>query len=313
MISLQPELEALRERGVIGDALATTLIQRERREPFSLCVELRLMAWLGVMMLAGGVGLIIKNNYDRIGPLVIALLIGVAGAGCYALAAWRRRKGKAGAVDDFVVLLGALLISADVGFIESQFGVFGSQWHRHLLILAVLHGIAAYWFDSRSVLTLSISALAGWLGVQQTVSGLLFSTRAVDFAVRAFVCAIAILIWREIDRQRRTSRSFERVFEHFAANFAFVGTFALMFEDRTRWAGIFLALVLAALAIRYGFARRAESFVIYGYLYGAVAFDVLIVQVTGSDAISALLVVLATFAQIACLFVVHAKFKEATR
>lgn len=313
MISLQPELEALRDRGVIGDALASTLIQRERREPFSLYVEVRLMAWLGVMMLAGGVGIIVKNNYDRIGPLVIALALGVAGGGCYALAEWRRRSGKAGAVDDFLVLLGALLISADVGFVESQFHILDSHWQRHLLLLAVLHAIAAYWFDARAVLTLSISALATWIGVEQSVSGLLFRATAADFALRAFVCAGVILAWREIDRRRRPSRSFERVFEHFAANLAFVGTFALMFDDGTRWTGILLALAFSAAAVRYGFTKRAESFVIYGYLYGAVAFDVLIVQLCGGNAISALLTIVATFGEIAGLFVLHAKFKEAAR
>src|SRR5262249_57561382 len=118
-------------------------------------------------------------------------------------------------LDDYVLLLGALLISADAGFIESQWHPFGQEWQRHFLLLAIVHAAAAYWFESRAVLSLSIVALAAWLGIEQR--GLL--NTSVDFAMRAFACAGILILWRVFNRQP----AFKPVFDQFAINFAFWG------------------------------------------------------------------------------------------
>ena len=156
---------------------------------FSLHPELRILSWGGAMLLATAAGMVLKNNLDRIGPLALAVLMGIAAATCYAFVWWRRARPSV--VHDYVVLLGALLISADVAFIESQFHLLGSAWHRHFLILAIVHGAAAYLFRSRLVLSLSIVAVTAWLGVREKPF-----RNATDYAMRAFACAALLLMWR---------------------------------------------------------------------------------------------------------------------
>ena len=162
MLSLEPELESIRP--LLGDSLTDALVARERREVVSLQPELRLLAWGGAMLLATAAGIVLKNNVERLGPRALALLIALAAAGCYAFVWWRRANQSV--LDDYILLLGALLVSADVAFIESQFHLLGDVWHRHFLIVAVLHGITAYVFNSRGLLSLAITALAAWLGVE---------------------------------------------------------------------------------------------------------------------------------------------------
>ena len=72
MISLEDELAAI---GADPIRLA-----EERREVFSLFGELRAASYLAVALVTTGVGIVIKNNADRIGPLTIvaALLIAAA-------------------------------------------------------------------------------------------------------------------------------------------------------------------------------------------------------------------------------------------
>src|SRR6185369_3447295 len=112
MLSYEPELESLRPH--LGDRAADVLIARERREVFSIYPELRLASWAGVMLLTTAAGIVLKNNLDRIGPLALAVAMGLAAAACYGWVWWRR--SRASLVDDYVLLLGALLLSADVGF-----------------------------------------------------------------------------------------------------------------------------------------------------------------------------------------------------
>src|SRR4051794_25695690 len=107
MLSLQPEIE--RHREMLGGGVADVLIARERREVFSLAPEIRIAAWGGAMLIATAVGLFVKNNLDRIGPLALSIGIGIIAVACYAWV-WLRRS-RASLVDDYVLLLGALLVS----------------------------------------------------------------------------------------------------------------------------------------------------------------------------------------------------------
>ena len=302
MLSLEIEIDQLRP--ILGDIRADALIARERCEVFSLYPELRIAAWAGAMLLATAAGIVLKNNLDRIGPVALAMLMALAAIACYAWVWWRRTR--ATIADDYVLLLGALLLSGDFAFIEAQFHLLDHAWPRHFLILAVLHGAGAYAYRSRMLLSLSISALAAWMGIER--SALIFSD---DFAPRAFVTAGLVLGWRQLHRVtlgpspgaprhplpasgargdegeggpsprlrveggRRPDegREFLRVFEHFAANLTLWGSLSLLREDETFYLGCVLALAFALLVIWWGFRRRAESFVLYGFIYALIAAD----------------------------------------
>jgi hypothetical protein len=306
MLSYEPELEPLRP--LLGDAATNTLLARDRREVFSLHPELRILAWGGAMLLAAAAGLVLKNNLERIGPLALSLLMAIAAAACYAFVWWRR--ARAGVVDDYVLMLGALLVSTDVAFIESQFHLLGSAWHRHFLILAIVHGVTAYLYRSRIVLSLSIAALAAWLGVRETPFG-----NASDYAIRAFACAALLLTWREAHRRFEPEprvRDFAPTFEHFAANVAFAGAIALMFDDGTRIAGCLLMLAIAAAVIFWGVRTKREMFVLYAFLYAVLAIDVLFAALVSEDAGGFIFffIVLSIIGAIAALFAIHARVRE---
>jgi len=275
VLSLESEIEQL--RSILGDARADALIARERREVFSLYPELRIAAWAGAMLLATAAGIVLENNLDRIGPVALAMLMALAATACYMWVWWRRTR--ATIADDYVLLLGALLLSGDFAFIETQFHPLDHAWPRHFLILAVLHGGGAYAYRSRMLLSLSISALAAWMGIER--SELMFSG---DFTPRAFVTAGLVLVWRELHRRVILSREdgegspssltpFLRVFEHFAANLTLWGSLSLLREDETFYLGCVLAFAIALLVIWWGFRQRAESFVLYGFIYALIAAD----------------------------------------
>ena len=302
MLNLWKEVAEMRERGLITPEAAAYRIAVEKREVFSIQPELRLMAWGGAMLVAAGVAMVVGRNYERIGPTAIAIGVAVAAAICY-LVVWSRiRKGRASLIDDYIVLLGALLISADLGFIEKGILKLDSEWF--LLVLVVLHAIAAYVFDSRLVLSLALTALAGWFGVSQNVF------EPVRTATNAFICSAIILAWRNIPFGRR--ESFIPVFDHYAANIAFLGALSFTFDNDTRLVGCLITLVLAAVVIRHGFAKKSAPFVIYSYVYAVIALDVLIVDALNEEALIFLYLIVSTIGAIVGLFVLHARFRRLT-
>jgi hypothetical protein len=305
VLSFEPELEALRGRGALDDATAARLIARERREAFSVYPELRTLTWLGVMLIVTGVGILIAKHLDEIGPLTLAILIAAASAACYVWSWFHRREPAL--LDEYLLLLASLLLSADAGYIEHEFHLLGDQWMRHLLLLAIAHAVVAYLFESRTVLALSIGALAAYLGIERDPQAVWRS--GIEVAVRAFVCAAIVLVWRELDRRRRPGTTFSDVFAHFGAHLAFWGALILTFHDETRVAGVVLVLGIGAASAFYAFRSGQEAFLLYACVYAIVATDRVAFDLLSESALALLYLVASTIAAIVGLFIIHARFR----
>jgi hypothetical protein len=278
------------------------LIARERREVFSVHPEARICAWAGAMLLATAAGIVLKNNLERIGPLALAVLIGVAAIGCYAFV-WVRR-ARASLVDNYVLLLGALLVSADIAFVESQFHLFGATWYRHFAVLAVVHGVAAYVYRSRTLLTLAVVAMCSWMGVQQAPFP---DTDDVTQAALRLLCCLALVgMWRVANRRVE----FNPVLEHFAFNFMILAPFVLMFDDSMRTTGCVLTVIAAASVIYLGFRLRRESVALYAFVYGVIAIDVLLIDHFNDGTFTMFLILVSMIGAIAALFGLHSQFRE---
>jgi hypothetical protein len=234
------------------------------REPFSVRNELRFVMWGGVTLIASGVGVIVSKHLDDIGPLTVAVVLGAAAMACYAYAWWKRSRA-ASLVDDYVLLLGALLLSSDAGFIDHQYHLLGARW---LPLLAIAHAVVAYVYDSRLVLSLSIGALAAWLGVERSVN-VFFRSDLTQVATRALLCAAVVVVWRLLNRRR----AFNDVFDHAAAHLAFVAGVLLAAGNEP--VGLLVTAAVAVLAVWIGLRRGSEAFVVYAWIYAtatALAF-----------------------------------------
>ncbi|MFZ2490743.1 MAG: DUF2157 domain-containing protein [Thermoanaerobaculia bacterium] len=306
MNTLDREIESLRP--ILASA-TDPLLRRERREVFSIYPELRVIAWAGAVLIATAIGIVIKRHYDVIGPVAVAALVGILALVCYAWA-WDHRH-RSSLVDDYVLLLGALVVSADVAFIETQFHLLGGAWPRYLLVLAVVHGLVAYVFDSRMVLSFSISALAAWIGVdRQSIERGTYDE--IDFAGRAFTCAATLLMWRVLDERYRARTTFRRTLEHFAANVALWGGLALLVDDDMRAVGTLISVALAAFAVFWGVRTRSEPFVLYGFLYAVLAIAIFLVIEAGHE-MASLLIFTSLVGAIAGVVAIHVSFRRAAR
>ncbi len=305
MLSLEPELTAS------GDPAAARLIAIERRDVVSIYPELRLLTWAGVMLISWGVGLYISKHLDDIGPLAIAAAIGIAAIACYAWSFYKKAR-QAALVDDYVLLLAALLASADVGYIEYHYQLLGESWSRHFLFLALLHAATAYLFQSRLVLSLSVASLTAWLGIERRSLDAIFEA-PVATAGRAFVCAAIVFAWRVADRFLRPATTFSSLFDHFAANLAFWGALTLAVHKETRLLGCAIAIVLAVASMLYGRRIREATFVIYAWIYGTIAVDIAVCYALNeeAEALIALYLLVSTVVAIVGLFISHARMRRA--
>jgi len=257
---------------MIDDAAAARALAGDRGQVFSLHLELRLTLYAGVVLVMAGLGLILARNLERLSPLAIVLAIALVAAACSVPAVRARRAGRALTVaGEYLLLLAALLVAADLAYAERQFTLLGPLWSRHLLLLAAVHAAIAYAFVSPLVLAASLAALASWFGVGGTFGDALFTaTSTPALGARALACAAAIIAWRYLDRRARPDSTFTAVFDHFAANLAFWGAIAWCVEWPWLAAGLPLLAALAYTSVRDGLVTGRETLLVYGVVYTAI-------------------------------------------
>ncbi len=311
MNSLEPELLDLHTGGAIDSATATRAVALERREIFSLYGELRASMYCGVLLLTSGVGLLIKNNGLGLGPAGIIAVLGLAAGGCYGIALRARFMGRRHTVvADYVLLLGALLLSADLGYAESEFHLLGAHWSWHLLLLTLAHAAAAYAFESPLLLTAALTTLVGWLGVTGgTVNLLGFSQMTAVMAIRGFVAAAVVLAWRMLDRRRPGTR-FSDTFDHFCANLSFWAALAWCTLDSWRLAGLCIVALLAVISIWRGLRSASEAFVVYAVGYSALALAWVVVSCVRDSVLGMTLVLLIVTVAAIVLWNLHRRLRK---
>lgn len=275
MHTLEPELRTLHAEGAIDDATAARALARDSGQVFSVHPELRATLYAGVLLVTSGVGIVLARNLERIGPLGIVVAIALLAAACAVPAVRARRTGRESSVAaEYLLLLAALLLSADLAYAERQFSLLGPRWSWHLLLLAAVHAAIAYGFASRLVLAASLTALAGWFGAGGTLGDALHLGHSTpELGGRAFACATAIIGWRYADRRVHPASSFTDVFDHFAANLAFWCAIAWCLESPWVFAGLPLLAALAYVSVRRGLGAGREAFLVYGVLYAAIGLS----------------------------------------
>jgi hypothetical protein len=164
-------VDRLRQDGVLPPETAHRLGRVARGELVSVRAELRLLHYGGVLAVMAGVGVLVRENLDHIGPVAVALALWAAAAAALGWA-WRHRPpfswGESPSPHlafDYILLLAVLLTGAALAYTEVQFTALGTQWRHHLLLVGVLAGALAVRGDSALVAGVALTTLAAWRGV----------------------------------------------------------------------------------------------------------------------------------------------------
>ncbi len=140
-------------------------------ELVSVRAELRLLLYGGVLAVMGGVGVLVQQNLDRLGPVAIAAGLWIAAA---AALLWALRHappfswGPAPSTHmafDYILLLGVLLTGAALAYMEVKFTPLGTAWSNHLLVMSLFAAALAVRGDSRVVAGVALGTFAAWMGV----------------------------------------------------------------------------------------------------------------------------------------------------
>lgn len=272
-------LAALKQQSILSPKQADALADFERQRPVSLHHELRAALYVGILLLASGLGLLIYEHYDDIGDLAI---IGGMAALCLVsfLYAWKNRpplsseqSRNRSAFGDYALLLSCLLFLSLEGYAQYRFTLFGTRYGLVTFMPAVLFLALAYRFDHRGVLGMSLTALASWVGVTVRPLELRLKTNFFDeFTVLAAIGLGTLLIGAALLlEKKRIKAHFTYTLLTFAGNLLLLALLAGVFNFDGR--RVFYALPLFAVCGAFDWlARRKQVFlyrlmgVVYSYI-----------------------------------------------
>ncbi len=258
----------------------------ESRKVISLYYELRLVLYLGILLLTGGVGYIVYNNLGEIGHyLVMTLLLVGIGAGGYFV----HLKAKPYANDevkvdhiyfDYLLLLVALLIISLFTYIQVYFDLLEMLIKWTSLVSSLLFFTLAYRYDNKMVLSLGITALAAvfgltvspvnWIEGQWLEGGNIYYLSVV-FGVFLYIVGV-------MTNFKNIKKHFTFTYHHFALLLIYFGGLGVVF-DSGEYAGKASLLLVVALGFSiYTWQAKKFLFFLYSSIVAYIAVTILFVM-----------------------------------
>lgn len=272
-------LNELGKRGILSSDQQAPISEVEQQRLFSLHWELRAMLYIGILLLSAGLGLLVYDNFDRIGQGALLAAIAVACIGSFVFV-WRNRpewttdqtKSRS-SFGDYALILACLLFLTLEGYAQYAYNVFGERYGLVTLLPALLFLPLAYRFDHRGIMGMALTALVSWVGVTVRPLELYFKTNFFDQVTVFSAIGLALLLMGAaflLDR-KRVKPHFTYTYLTFAGNLLMVALLGGLFNfDEIRlWfaAGLAVAcFVLDAYARREGFFVFLLMSVVYGYI-----------------------------------------------
>lgn len=268
--SLVEAIDRLRARGSLTGPQAAFFARIAGGGLVSVRLELQIALWLGVTLIAGGAGVLVKDNLARLGPATIAAGIALAAALClwYVTRSapafcWEAVPSPTLAFD-YVLLLGVLLIGTDLAYLETQFKILGPGWPWHLLLLSVIQLGFAVRHDSRAVLSLALASFAAWRGVSlSATNGALSGMREETIRVNALLVGAFFLALGALALRTGRKAHFEPICGNLGLTLvlgsAVAGAYGGRNGDQVLWGAALAALAATALTLAYR-ARRSDYF-----------------------------------------------------
>ena len=286
-MTIYTRLEQWKEHGIISPEQHALLRGLSQGEPFSLFLELNSLLYAGIVAFVAGLGWTVSTWSHQLGEILVLTILSVMLAACFwycfsRAPAWSRAEVPSPSLAfDYVLYLGSLTWSVELAYVENRFQLLSGQWDLYLLTTAGLFFFLAYRFDNRFVLSLALSALAGWFGltISHWPSHQEGEYRQYAILYGVIVGGVGVMLQR-----RGLKPHFLGAYLNIAANVLFWAVLSGVFDrqDDVVWFPALLGACGASLA--WGLARRQFSFVAYAAVYGYVGVSSILLRGISSEA-----------------------------
>jgi hypothetical protein len=280
-MTILTRLEQWKESGITSPEQHTLLTNLSRGELFSIFLELNILLYAGILAFVAGLGWTVATWSQQLGDVVVLTILSAILAACSwycssRAAAWSPGETpSAGLVFDYVLYLGSLIWSVELSYIETRFHLLSGQCDLYLLATAGLFFFLAYRFDNRFVLSLALSALAGWFGL--TIS---HWPSHQDAAYRQYAILYSLMVGAggAALQRRGLKPHFFGTYLNIAANVLFWALLSGVMKREGHLVWLLCLLAACGASLAWGLKCRQFSFVAYAAVYGYVGVSAVLIR-----------------------------------
>ena len=268
----------------------TTLLDKImiRQKPvlFSVYWEIRLALYAGVLLFATGAAILIYKNIESIGHLTIVTSIGLAATlcWCYCLKnsqpfSFKKSSGTSILVD-YLLLLAALLTVSLISYLQYQFHLFGQTEKLATAIPMIILFTAAYRFDHIGILSLAITNLGVFLGINVTPSSLLKSYQFNNEVIIYTGILLGLLLQAiaTFSSYKNLKKHFAFTYKNFGINIFFISCLIAIFHFDVYIFWLPLFTIVAAWVAKKSIKEKSFYFLLMTVLYAYVALSFTVIN-----------------------------------
>jgi hypothetical protein len=277
----------LHAEGLIADASMEKIKIHENKRLFSIHWELKIILYLGVLLLSAGIGILIYKSIDSIGHQAILVFIALVCAGSFYYCFKKKlpfslqKNPSPNVFFDYVLLLACLTFISFTGYIQFQYNVFGNRYGLATFIPMLVLFFSAYYFDNIAILSLAITSFAAWAGITITPVNILqqndFNSSTIIFT--GLAVGIVLILAGLLATNKKWKVHFEFTYTNFGMHLLFISCLAAEFHFDNWYVAWFL-LLAAICAFFYQKAQQEKAFYVLLVLslYGYIGVSYLVIR-----------------------------------
>ena len=269
---------------------------------FSLNTELLFLMYASVLLFTSGIGVLVYQNIDSIGHIAILAFVLLLTVLCFYFGfkkapTFSEEETKFNnPIYDYVILTGSILSCVFLGYIQFQYAVFGLDYKWVSLSSALICFGIAYYFDSRMVLSIALTALTTFIGITLTPQKV-FENEFMSNPILLFTgiaLGILFIVWTVYSEKVGLKKHFYFVFYTFAQHLIGICCLSGLFQEPWYlFLPIFIGFIYSFYKLSYTYF--ATSFFVFTLLYGFFGLNTLLSKVFDNSFLFEFIIMISPF------------------
>lgn len=282
---MESKYKKLFDNNLIEKAQFEFLDAIETNKIISVFNELRLMLYLGIMLLSTGVGYFAYQNMGKFGHVssMLLLLAGIIVCFFYILKYTPAYSNAKVSVThpyyDYLLILVSLLIVGLFGYIQVYFNLVHLLLNWSTLISAVILLFMAYRFDNRGLLSMGVTALSATFGI--VISPVNWTKGewlpSLDLYNTAILLGVAFILIGQISQLKKIKSHFRFTYQNVGLLIFFIGCIAAIFDSNYSILYAFFLLFSSCAVIYYSWRYKEFLFFLYSSISGYIGLSYLLI------------------------------------
>jgi len=279
----------------------------ETNKIISLFNELRLMLYLGIMLLSTGIGYFAYQNLGKFGHYgcMTLLLLSIIACFYYIMKYASPYSNDEVIVNhvyyDFILILVSLLIIGLFSYIQVYFNLVKLLLNWSTLISSIILLSMSYRFDNRGLLSMGITAFSATFGIiispVNWVKGEWLPT--LSLYNTGIILGIALVLIGQISEYKKIKSHFRFTYQNIGLMIFFTACLAAIFDSNYSILYAFLLLFTSSAVIYFSWNYKEFLFFLYSTISGYIVLSYLLVRLI-QNLHTDLFIILAYYFPISC-------------